>query len=178
MREGTKHRLLFNLYVDLGPGRSLEALAAAIARNPDAAGLRRAPSLRSLYRWSAELRWQDRLADLEREARRRDAEQLLQSLREMNERQAREGMLLQQRAVQRLQALVDGELTPAESIRALAEGARLERLARGEVTDRTQIDRSQDVDLRSFSTAELRALAELALERTKGNSAPQPGEPR
>ena len=177
MREGTKHRLAFDLYVDLGAGRSLEALALVLAQDPSRLGLKRAPSLRSLYRWSSELDWQDRLRDLEREARQRDAEQLVQSLREMNERQAREGMLLQQRGVQRLQSLEDEELTPSESIRAVSEGARLERLARGDVTDRTQIERTKDLDLANFSIAELRALAQLALERSQGAGSPESGQP-
>ncbi|MGD9713363.1 MAG: hypothetical protein AB7V46_15025 [Thermomicrobiales bacterium] len=169
MRETTRHRLAFAAYVDMGPSRTLEALQARIKANPVAFGLARAPGLRSLYRWSSELHWQDRLDDLEREARRQDAESYIRSLKEMNERQAREGLVLQQKAVQRIQALADDELTGSEAIRALVEGARLERLARGEVTDRSQIERTDDLDLSGFSIAELRVLAQIAANNSRGD---------
>lgn len=169
MRETTRHRVIFAAYVDLGASRTLEALHRQIRADPGAYGLTRAPGLRSLYRWSTELHWQDRLDDLEREARRQDAETYLRSLQEMNERQAREGLVLQQKAVQRIQALADNELSGSEAIRALVEGARLERLARGEVTDRSQIERTDDLDLSGFSIAELRALAEIAANNSRGD---------
>jgi uncharacterized protein YoaH (UPF0181 family) len=174
MRENTRHRLAFNLYVSLGSGRSIELLKATIASEPSAYGFRRSPGLRSLYRWSTKLHWQDRLVDLEREARRQDAELLLQQLKEMNERQAKEGLILQQKAVTRIQGLRDNEMTTADAIRALAEGARLERLARGEVTERTLLERSDDFDLSGFSIAELRVLAEIAAAGAAGDSPPEP----
>ena len=169
MRESTRHRLVFRAYVDMGAARTLEVLHVQLKADPERFGLHRAPGLRSLYRWSAELHWQDRLADLEREARRADAEAYVRALREMNERQAREGLVLQQKALQRIQALLAEDFSGSEAIRALVEGARLERLARGEVTERTQIERSNQIDLSTFSLAELRALAELAASRAGGN---------
>ena len=176
MRERTRHRVVFDAYVRQGPNRSLERLHAEIVVDPEAYGFTRPPALRTLYGWSAELHWQDRLADLEREARQRDAVEQLEALHEMNERHAREGLALQQKAVQRLQTLLDRELAPGEAIRALVEGVRLERLARGEVTERTQIERD-NLDLSTFSVAELRALAELAAGRAAGDRPPQPGQP-
>lgn len=169
MRETTRHRLAFAAYVELGPSRTIETLEMQLRADPAAFGLSRAPGRRSLFRWSSELHWQDRLDDLEREARRQNAEAYLRSLKEMNERQAREGLVLQQKAVERIQALADNELTGSEAIRALVEGARLERLARGEVTDRPQIERTDDLDLSGFSIAELRALAEIAAHNSRGD---------
>jgi uncharacterized protein YoaH (UPF0181 family) len=177
MRESTSHRLAFNLYVELGSARSLEGLHATIASDPAAYGFSRTPSLRSIYRWSSDLHWQGRINDLEREARRRDAENHLQQLREMNERHARAGLALQQKAVQRIQSLYESDLTATEAIKALTEGARLERLARGEVTDRTSVERSDDIDLSSFSLAELRVLAEIAAANIRGDSAEESGQP-
>ena len=174
MRESTKQRLAFNLYVELGARRSLEALQALLRDDPGLVGLKRGPSLRSLYRWSSQLHWQDRIYDMEKDARQRDAEALVQALREMNERQAREGLLLQQKAIQRFQQLADNELAPEAAIRALAEGARLERLARGDVTERTSIERHDEYDFSRFSMAELRALAELGLSSQRGDRKAQP----
>jgi hypothetical protein len=65
-------------------------------------------------------------------------------------------------------------MTTADAIRALAEGARLERLARGEVTERTLLERSDDFDLSGFSIAELRVLAEIAAAGAAGDSPPEP----
>jgi hypothetical protein len=177
MRETTRQRLAFNLYVELGPGRSLEALHAELARDPSPLGAKRAPGLRSLYRWSASFHWQDRIADLEREARRRDGETLLTALREMNRRQAAEGLRLQSRAMERLESLDLNAISATETIRALVEGARLERLASGEVTDRAGIEKGEEIDLIGFSIAELRALAEIALSHAKGDRQPH-GKPR
>jgi uncharacterized protein YoaH (UPF0181 family) len=174
MRESTRQRLAFNLYVSLGSNRSLELLRATIAGDPVGHGFTRVPAMRSFFRWSAELRWQDRLADLEREARIQDAENLLQELKEMNQRQAREGLLLQQKAIAKLQTLLDEEMATSDAIRALAEGARLERLARGEVTERTMQERNDEIDLSGFSIAELRALAEIAAARASGNRQEEP----
>jgi hypothetical protein len=65
---------------------------------------------------------------------RRNTIERVEALRSMNERHPQEGVALQQRALQRLQARLEGELTPAEAIRALREGVCSKRLARGEVT--------------------------------------------
>ena len=90
MRESTRQRIAFELYVGLGAGRSLAKLHEAIANGSQQNGLKRVPGMRTLYRWSAELDWQDQLADLEREARRRAQEASVQQLVEMNQ-QLREG---------------------------------------------------------------------------------------
>jgi hypothetical protein len=177
MRETTRHRLAFGAYVNLGSGRSLEILQAKLVADPASFGLSRAPGLRTLYRWSAALNWQDQLADLEREARRADAENYLRSLKDMNERQVSAALVLQQRSLQRIQSLAQDDLSVAEAIRGLVEGARLERLARGDVTDRTQVERSFENDLSGFSMAELRALAEVASIRARSDSPQGSGQP-
>ncbi len=178
MRESTRHRLAFDAYVDQGAQRSLEALQRLIAADPAAFGFKRAPSQRTVHRWSTALHWQDRLADLEREARQRDAEAQLQGLMEMNRRHAQEGMALQQKGIARLQAVAEDDLTPGEAIRAVTEGVRLERLGRGEVTDRSEIQERADHDLAGFSLAELRALARTAAARAGGDRPPQPRRSR
>lgn len=162
MPEREHQRRAFHLYVELGAERSYEALAQRLQADPSLIGLRRPPSPRQIERWGAQHHWQDRLADREREARRQDALAEVAALREMNTRHAREGMALQQRALRRLQALANDEMSPALAVRALAEGIRLERLGRGEVTDRTETERPDDDPLAGFSLAELRGLAALA----------------
>lgn len=165
MKEKTKHRLAFDLYVRLGPGRSLEALHEAMREDPSGIGLKRAPGLSTLEAWSSAFHWQDRLLDLEREAQERDGEAQVQALREMNERHAKEGLALQQKGFERLQQLPTSKMAANDAIRAVIEGVRLERLARGEPTEHIKEEGAVvhgHIDLSSFTNEELRRLAELA----------------
>ncbi len=63
MKEKTRHRLAFDLYVRMGSGRSLEALQEALAEDPSLIGLGRAPSRVTVERWSSGFHWRDRLVD-------------------------------------------------------------------------------------------------------------------
>ncbi len=178
MKEMTRHRLAFDLYVRLGADRSLEALREALKDDPSLIGLKRAPSRSTLETWSSAFHWQDRLLDLERQATEQDRDQQLRALREMAERHAKEGLALQQKGVERLQSLRPEELSPSDAVRALIEGVRLERLARGEPTDRimdTGEERHGPIDLRKFTNEELRRLAELADRHTPGAGEEEPG---
>jgi uncharacterized protein YoaH (UPF0181 family) len=177
MKEMTRHRLAFDLYVRLGANRSLQTLHEALEDDPSLVGLKRAPSRSTIESWSSAFHWQDRLLDLERQATERDREQQLRTLQEMAERHAREGLALQQKGVERLQSLPAEQLSPADAVRALIEGVRLERLARGEPTDRI-VQREEEshapIDLRRFTNEELRRLAELADRHAPGAGEEEP----
>jgi hypothetical protein len=58
------------------------------------------------------------------------------AVREMNERQAAIGVRLQAKAVEGLQVLPAGELSAGDVTKLADTGAKLERLARGEATER------------------------------------------
>ena len=177
MKEMTRHRLAFDLYVRLGSDRSLEALLEAIRDDPSLIGLKRTLSRSTLEAWSSACHWQDRLLDLERQATEQDREQQLRDLLEMNERHAREGLALQQKGVERLQSLPAEQLSPSDAVRALIEGVRLERLARGEPTDRITHRGEEShgpIDLRRFTNEELRRLAELADRHATGAGEEEP----
>ena len=165
MKEMTKHRLAFDLYVRMGAGRSLEALHEALEDDPSLIGASKAPSRSTVEAWSSNFHWQDRLLDLERQTAEQDRVEQLKALKEMNERHAKEGLALQQKAVDRLRTLAPEEISASDAVRALIEGVRLERLARGEPTDRSRQEGEMlygNVDLRNFSNEELRRLVELA----------------
>ena len=68
MSASSRRERAFDVYLSLGPDRSLAELAAALRADPHRAGLRRAPSLRTLEGWSAGRKWQDRIADVDRQA--------------------------------------------------------------------------------------------------------------
>ena len=157
MPETTRHRQAFDTYWRLGAGRSIERLQAALT----AAG--KAPTLRTLYEWSTRYRWQYRLADLERKARRAEDEARVKALGDMYERQAKEGLLLQQRGTQWLAAMEGEDATADAAIRSIVEGARLERIARGEPTDRQEIQNvERNERLSELTDEEVDHLLEIA----------------
>ena len=160
MHETTRHRIAFNCYWALGPSRSIERLQALLAAEGADYGFARPPDLRTLYRWSSALGWQAQLEALERQARARDQAAQLAAISEMNARQAQEGLLLQEKAIAGLQAREPGDFSPAGLIRALESGARLERLARGEPTDRAETIMAGDPRLERLTDDELDTLLE------------------
>jgi hypothetical protein len=158
MPESTKQRLAFDAYFDLGAERSIERLHTKMRAS------KRPPSLRTLFEWSRRYRWQDRIARLEQEARRADDDARIQALREMYERHAQEAMLLQYQGAQWLTTMDDDRVTADGAIRAIVEGARMERLARGEPSERTETNGELTVNARltTISDEELDRLLEFA----------------
>ena len=113
MPESTRHRRAFDQYWQLGAECSIERLHAELARDG------RSPSLRTLYEWSRTYGWQARIADLERQARQAADEAWIAAVREMQERQARKGLLLQQKGAEWLTALDADEVSAEAAIRAV-----------------------------------------------------------
>lgn len=170
MPESTRHRRAFELYWRLGAERSIERLHEAMAKAGEA------PALRTLYGWSSRYHWQDRVADLEREAREVEDEVRIAEVKAMQERQAKEGLFLQQRGARWLAELTAEDVPPAAAIRAITEGAKLERLARGEVTERIEQrneEEAEDDQLKELSDAELEALIRR-VEALRGEDAQGP----
>ncbi len=178
MKEITRHRLAFDVYFKLGNKRSIQVLRDALVEEPALIGCQRAPSRRSLDVWSSTFHWQDRLLDLERKAQEQDREDQLQALRDMNERHAKEGLALQQKGVERLHSIPTGELSAGDAVRALIEGVRLERLARGEPTDLIRqegVVLHGRIDLSGFTNEELRRLAQFGDRGSAGTGPSEPG---
>ena len=166
MRETTRHRAAYERYFRLGPRRTIEQLHEA----PTAAD--RAPSLRTLYEWSRQFHWQARLDDFERRARQAHDATELEAVREMHERQAKEALLLQQKGAEWLAAL-EGEAASADTaIRAITEGAKLERLVRGAPTERTATTDPLAARLKGLDDGELDSLLTLAERDLAGESPP------
>jgi hypothetical protein len=102
----------------------------------------------------------------------------LKVLQEMNERHAKEGLALQQKGIERLGTLPPEQFSPSDAIRAINDGVRLERLARGEPTEHIRQEGDMlhaHIDLTNFTNEELRRLAELADRRTAGVGEAQSG---
>lgn len=168
MRESTRHRLAFDLYVRLGAARSLERLHAELMADPGLIEVNSVPSRSTLDAWSSSFFWQDRLRDLEREAAKRDGEEQVKALHDMNERHIREGMALQQKGVERLKTLDEDEMNASDAIRSVIEGVKLERLSRGAPTERIAREGAEDDRLSGFTSEQLRRLADVAGRRVAG----------
>ena len=160
MRETTRHRIAFNEYLALGPRRSIRKLQELLSKQG------KAPTERTLFEWSRALNWQMRIDEFEATARIAEDEVRIKAVREMQERQAREALLLQQQGMEWLGSIDPGEPSPDSAIRAITEGAKLERLARGEVTERTE-QRTTSKRMQELSNEELDAFIEFA-EKTMG----------
>lgn len=164
MAETTRHRNAFDLYWRLGTDRSIERLRAELQVRG------RAPTVRTLYAWSSQYHWQDRIVRLEQEAKRADDEARVQTLRDMFERHAKEGLLLQQKGAAWLAPMSADDATADAAIRAVVEGSRMERLARGEPTERQEVQGGLHINARlvGLTDAELDRLIEHAEGALRG----------
>ena len=158
MPESTRQRHAFDAYWELGGERSIERLYARLRSHGHG------PGLRTLYEWSSRYRWRDRITQLEQEARQADDHARVQALREMYDRHAKEALLLQQRGAEWLTTLGEERITFDGAIRAIVEGVRMERLARGEPTERTETKGDLTIDgrLTTISDEELDRLLDYA----------------
>jgi hypothetical protein len=153
--ESTRHRQAFEVYWRLGPYRTIERLREALL-----ADKARAPSLRTLYQWSSQFGWQQRIAAIEREARQAEDEERQAEIRTMYQRQANEGLFLQQRGLEWLETVDPEAVSPEAALRAIVEGAKLERISRGEPTERQELTGEVDTRLTELSDGELYAIIE------------------
>ena len=130
----------FDIYMMLGEERSLTKLQDVLADG----GLQ--VSLNTLKNYSSNFNWQLRLQTAHDTAMAQKAEETAKSLEGMNTRQANLGGLAQSLAGRNLRnSFMQMEANPEQIIwsptdiaRMMTEGARLERLARGEVTSRSE----------------------------------------
>jgi len=116
----------FEFYVGLGPDRSYQRVA-------DEFGV----SKRAVTKLAARERWQQRVAELERQAREGAEKKALESLEGMNLRHLKSLKIVQGKALEALRTMPLS--TAMEAVRALDMAIRQERLIRGEPSDRTAI---------------------------------------
>ena len=168
MRETTRHRKAFAAYLDLGAHRTIEQLRVVLASEGTSV------TVRTLYEWSRQLHWQRRIDDIEHEARRVETEEQIEAIREMRERQSREALLLQQKGTEWIAGVEEGKASPEAAIRAIVEGAKLERLARGEATERIEQHNTVDRRLKELTDEELERLIRVANAGLDGAQPPVP----
>jgi hypothetical protein len=173
MTASARQERAFALCLGLGPDRSLVGLARLLRADPGRAGLKRAPTLRTLENWSARYGRQKRIADVERKEREEAEKQHLEWVKQHRERLRQEGLLLQQRGIGWLKEKDAAEVSASEAIRAIDAGFKLEALALGEATQRISIEEDEDDRLRQLSDEDLELLIRQARQAQPGSS---PGE--
>ena len=132
----------FDIYMLMGADRSITKLHNLLTEGGVSI------SLTTLKNYSSFYDWQGRLVAADQATEARGDEQRMQKLLDMNEKQAALGDLAQRLSFRSFRGMFDQmlddptyRLTAADSARLMAEGSKLERLARGEVTDRTEARR-------------------------------------
>jgi hypothetical protein len=139
--ESSKAYAAFCLYRDQGQSRSIEATSrvyhghSAQPESKTATGRRRGAS-GQIRLWAERWNWSARAGAWDQELERAKWSKQIKAVEEMAERHAQEALMLQNKAVERLRLLRPEELGPRDTLNYLIEAAKLERLARGEPTER------------------------------------------
>lgn len=181
--ESAKAYLGFCTYRDLGPDRCLDQASRAYhqpqGEQGDQAGHKPRAS-GTIRRWAQRWNWSARALAWDRELERVKRQEQLAAVQEMGERHAREAMMLQTKAVERLRQLRPEELKPHDTLAYLVEAAKLERLARGEPTERVAEEHTF-TDVKALTDDELARIAAAGrgLPSAGGRGiAPAPSDPQ
>lgn len=144
-KETSKAFAAFKIYRDLGRKRSARAVADALGHK----------ATRHLNDWSASNRWVARAAAWDEHQDRAEREAALDAAREMAVRHALIAKGLTAKVAAWVQQLTEKDIAkwkPSDAARALEVAVKVERLSRGEPTDRTE---SVNTDARSDDVREL-----------------------
>ncbi len=139
--ESSKAYVAFCLYRDLGPRRSIDE-ASRLYHHTNHTDAERTQSGRrtrasgKIRFWANHWHWSARAAAWDQEIQRVKRIEQVEAVKEMAERHAKEALMIQNKAVERLRQLRPEELKPREMLDFLVAAAKLERLARGEPTER------------------------------------------
>lgn len=115
----------FEVYVGMGPERSYRAVAAKFGCTKQA-----------VTKKAGKEKWQERLDDMEAEARRMSDKRVIKTMRDLSDKQLKLWQLVESRA---LQALRDHSLGSAmDAAKALDLATKNMRLILGEATERTE----------------------------------------
>ena len=114
MAESTKQRAAFE-----STGAWVRSVQSSERGRNCCAGTGRAPVSRTLYGWSSRFQWQQRLARLEHEARVAEDEVRVAAIKEMYERQAKAGLLMQQKGTEWLLSIDGGLVDASTALKAI-----------------------------------------------------------
>ena len=130
-----KANLLFGLYVALGPKRSLAAVAEVCTQIGLKAGEK------SLKLYSVDFHWQERLTAITEQAGQLGDDHAALTIADMNSRQAALGQAMQDAGAHTVKAINTNKkiVEPTDAARLIDSGSKLQRLAMGEATSRSEV---------------------------------------
>ena len=119
--------------------------------------------------WSRKFNWQERVAAWDEEMDRQVREELTKGITNMRKNHADIARAMLTKALKAMQKIPDDELTPADVTRMVDIASKLERMSRGEATERIEgkqtiageVSLSQ-IDLSKITEEELAKLDEIA----------------
>ncbi|HLN31951.1 MAG TPA: hypothetical protein VK395_29740 [Gemmataceae bacterium] len=157
--ESAKAFAAFCLYRDLGTRRSLDEASRRYhgSNRQDSAGDQQRSGSRSsgsIRGWAQRWNWRARAEALDEEQEQVQAAERRAAATEMNERHAQTALLFQDKAIERLRQLRPEELKPRDLVGVVLGAAKLERLARGEPSDRVA-QNHQLTDVKELTDEEL-----------------------
>ena len=136
----------FLVYKDMGALRTLQKAAAIFYETENIPET--SPQLRQFKTWSAKHNWVSRCSDFDIEEEQLRIEQKRKDIREMDRRQAKDGMEMSKIGMYNIKLhatddppkdkdgnIIKPKIPVPESTRLFTEGIKAERIARGEVTE-------------------------------------------
>lgn len=132
--ETTKAFYAFVIYRDLGHNRSISRVHQAYIETTS----KTRSCLRTIGGWSAKYGWVKRAQAYDAYMDGLAREEKVKAAKEMSMRHLTLGMAMQQKGAERLQDLDGKDMKVRDAISAIAQGTRLERLIRGEPTERVK----------------------------------------
>ncbi len=116
----------FEYYLGLGPGRSYGAVAEKYG-----------VTKRAVTKLAAREKWQERILEIERKARRASDDKAAETLEQMNDRHLKSLRVIQGKSLEALKAMPLN--TAMEGARCLDLAIKQERVIRGEPSDRSAL---------------------------------------
>ena len=135
-REGERAFAAYLIYRDQKPPRVMHRVASQLGR-----------SLALIHRWSSAWNWLERTAQWDNYRLMQRDDDSIEAINEMNDRHAKLAKAMSGKIAQRLQTLQPDELSPGEIGRWMQVVSMVERLSRGEATERVDRGASDNVQV-------------------------------
>jgi len=117
----------FSTYLNMGSERSYTKVGRQLGKSKDL-----------IDRWGRDWNWQERIRAYDNDLARQAHDQAAREVVEMQKRQIKIAMMIQQKAAEALKEMPTKEMTLHEVARSVDIATKIERLNRGEATERTE----------------------------------------
>lgn len=128
-------------------------------------------AMRAITGWAKDHQWVERVIAWENELDRVKLAAQAQTVETMSKRHIEAAQKLIEKGLAALEKITEGDIDPANARLLIVDGSKLERLARGQSTEKyDSTERAGLPDLSGYSEEELKRLADIAERIVKGAS--------